>query len=114
MTATATADITGLQQRAAAPEGRRLRQAAAAEYLGYAESTLEKKRLTGDGPPFIKLAGSGRVVYDTRDLDRWMAERRVTSTSQRPTSATPTRTIKRPQPTARRRQQHRSGSPGPS
>jgi len=29
---------------------RRLRTPAAADYLGYAESTLEKKRLTGDGP----------------------------------------------------------------
>lgn len=59
---------------------RRLRTPAAAEYLGYAESTLEKKRLTGDGPPFIKL---GRViVYDTRDLDAWLASRRAISTSE--------------------------------
>jgi predicted DNA-binding transcriptional regulator AlpA len=61
---------------------RRLRTPAAADYLGYAESTLEKKRLTGDGPPFIKL---GRlIVYDTRDLDGWMATRRAKSTSDRP------------------------------
>ena len=59
---------------------RRLRTPAAANYLGYAESTLEKKRLTGDGPPFIRL---GRViVYDTRDLDSWLAQRRTRSTSQ--------------------------------
>ena len=63
---------------------RRLRTPAAADYLGYAESTLEKKRLTGDGPPFIKL---GRlIVYDTRDLDSWLAERRARSTSE-PTAA---------------------------
>jgi predicted DNA-binding transcriptional regulator AlpA len=63
---------------------RRLRTPAAADYLGYAESTLEKKRLTGDGPPFIRL---GRViVYDTRDLDTWLAERRARSTSE-PTAA---------------------------
>jgi predicted DNA-binding transcriptional regulator AlpA len=63
---------------------RRLRTPAAADYLGYAESTLEKKRLTGDGPPFIRL---GRViVYDTRDLDSWLAERRARSTSE-PTAA---------------------------
>jgi hypothetical protein len=62
----------------------RLRTPAAADYLGYAESTLEKKRLTGDGPPFIRL---GRViVYDTRDLDTWLAERRARSTSE-PTAA---------------------------
>jgi predicted DNA-binding transcriptional regulator AlpA len=61
---------------------RRLRTPAAADYLGYAESTLEKKRLTGDGPPFIRL---GRViVYDTRDLDAWLAKRRAHSTSDRP------------------------------
>jgi hypothetical protein len=64
---------------------RRLRTAPAADYLGYAESTLEKKRLTGDGPPFIKL---GRVVvYDTRDLDDWLAARRATSTSDHPATS---------------------------
>jgi predicted DNA-binding transcriptional regulator AlpA len=63
---------------------RRLRTPAAADYLGYAESTLEKKRLTGDGPPFIRL---GRViVYDTRDLDTWLAARRAQSTSELPAS----------------------------
>ncbi len=62
------------------PAHRRLRTAAAADYIGYAESTLEKKRLTGDGPPFLKL---GRViVYDTRDLDAWLDARRATSTSE--------------------------------
>jgi predicted DNA-binding transcriptional regulator AlpA len=59
---------------------RRLRTPLAADYVGYAESTLEKKRVTGDGPPFIRL---GRmVVYDTRDLDDWLARRRATSTSE--------------------------------
>ncbi len=48
------------------------------------KSTLEKKRLTGDGPPFIRL---GRlIVYDTRDLDDWLAARRARSTSE-PTAA---------------------------
>jgi hypothetical protein len=64
---------------------RRLRTGPAADYLGYAESTLEKKRLTGDGPPFIKL---GRViVYDTRDLDDWLVARRATSTSDHPATS---------------------------
>ena len=58
---------------------RRLRTSAATDYLGYAEATLEKKRVTGEGPPFIRL---GRViVYDTRDLDAWLAARRAMSTS---------------------------------
>jgi predicted DNA-binding transcriptional regulator AlpA len=64
---------------------RRLRTPAAAEYTGYAESTLEKKRVSGDGPPFIRL---GRViVYDTRDLDGWLASRRRYSTSQADTAS---------------------------
>lgn len=59
---------------------RRLRTPAVADYLGYAESTSEKKRLTGEGPPFIRL---GRViVYDTRDLDAWLAARRARATSE--------------------------------
>jgi predicted DNA-binding transcriptional regulator AlpA len=62
------------------PSHRRLRTPAAADYLGYAESTLEKKRLSGDGPPFIKLGRA--IVYDTRDLDAWLDERRLKSTSQ--------------------------------
>jgi predicted DNA-binding transcriptional regulator AlpA len=60
-------------------EHSRLRTPAAADYLGYSESTLEKKRLTGDGPPFIRLGRA--IVYDTRDLDRWLGERRTHSTS---------------------------------
>jgi predicted DNA-binding transcriptional regulator AlpA len=63
---------------------RRLRTPAAADYVGYSESTLEKKRLTGKGPPFIRLGRA--VVYDTRDLDAWLAERRARSTSE-PTAA---------------------------
>jgi predicted DNA-binding transcriptional regulator AlpA len=63
---------------------RRLRTPKAADYLGYAESTLEKKRLAGDGPPFIRLGRA--IVYDTRDLDAWLAARRARSTSE-PTAA---------------------------
>ena len=57
----------------------RLRTPAAADYLGYSESTLEKKRLTGDGPTFIRLGRT--IVYDTRDLDDWLAARRAIGTS---------------------------------
>jgi len=53
----------------------RLRTPAAADYLGYSESTLEKKRLTGDGPPFIRLGRA--IVYVTRDLEAWLSEHRV-------------------------------------
>ena len=56
-----------------------LRTPAAAEYVGFAASTLEKMRLTGDGPRFIRL-GDRAVGYDIRDLDAWLDERRDTGT----------------------------------
>ena len=57
-----------------------LHTAPAADYIGKTESTLEKWRVTGGGPPFIK---SGRtIVYDIRDLDDWLDERRFRSTSE--------------------------------
>jgi predicted DNA-binding transcriptional regulator AlpA len=59
---------------------RRLRTPAAADYIGWSESTLEKKRCSGDGPPFIRLGRA--VVYDTRDLDTWLDARRFHSTSE--------------------------------
>lgn len=58
----------------------KLRTPAAAEYLGMGESTLEKLRLTGDGPRYSKL-GKRTVVYDEGDLDEYAAARRRRSTS---------------------------------
>jgi len=65
---------------------RRLRTKLAAPYIGSTESTMEKWRVTGIGPPFIRL-GSRIVVYDTEDLDAYMAARRACSTSDRTTVA---------------------------
>ena len=45
-----------------------LRTNSAAQYLGLAESTLEKHRLAGIGPHFIRL-GARAVGYDLADLD---------------------------------------------
>ena len=61
----------------------RLRTKLAAPYIGSTESTMEKWRVAGIGPPFIRL-GSRIVVYDTEDLDKYMAARRATSTSEHP------------------------------
>jgi len=41
--------------------------------------TLERYRVTGGGPVYMKLGR--RVVYDTADLDAWMAARRRHSTT---------------------------------
>jgi len=56
-------------------QSKRIRTAAAAEYIGLAKTTLEKLRFTGGGPVFIKLGGA--VVYDTDDIDLWLKRNRV-------------------------------------
>jgi excisionase family DNA binding protein len=56
-----------------------LDSAAASRHLGVSKSTLEKLRVYGGGPKFLKL---GRLVrYRIEDLEQWLAERVVTSTS---------------------------------
>ncbi len=61
------------------PHTRRLRVADAAAYAGCSASFLNKARLTGDGPVFLKLGKS--VIYDISDLDAWLNCRRRRSTS---------------------------------
>jgi len=58
-----------------------LTQREAAMALRLSERTLERNRVTGDGPPFVK-AGR-RVLYRQSDLDQWIAARVVASTSER-------------------------------
>jgi predicted DNA-binding transcriptional regulator AlpA len=59
-----------------------MRTDAAAHYLGIANSTLNKTRLTGDGPPFVKV-GPRAVAYRRADLDAWLETRVRRSTSDR-------------------------------
>ena len=58
----------------------KLRTPEAAAYIGLSPSTLEKFRLTGEGPAFYK-SGHKIVVYEVKDLDDWLHSRRRTSTS---------------------------------
>ena len=51
----------------------RVRQAA--EYVGVSKSLLDKLRCYGGGPAYAKLGTS--VIYNTDDLDAWVAARRV-------------------------------------
>ena len=52
----------------------------AAKYLGVHFDTMRRFRRMGGGPPFTRI---GRAVrYRSTDLDRWMEERSVASTSQ--------------------------------
>ena len=58
---------------------RRVDTRAAAQYTGLAVVTLEKYRVIGGGPAFLKIGR--RVLYDTRDLDGWLGQHRRVSTS---------------------------------
>jgi len=62
-----------------------LRTPGAAAYVGLAVTTLEKMRLTGGGPPFVRL-GCRAVGYVLSDLDAWIEGQKAASTSiPRPT-----------------------------
>jgi predicted DNA-binding transcriptional regulator AlpA len=52
---------------------------AAARYTGLSISTLNKLRVIGDGPKFVKCGR--RVVYEIADLDSWLASLKRNSTS---------------------------------
>ena len=51
----------------------------AAQLLGLSRKTLEKLRVTGDGPAFHKFGR--RCLYDPEDLMGWARSRRRASTS---------------------------------
>jgi len=51
----------------------------AADRLGLSKSTLDKGRLTGDSPPFVRMGTA--IRYRPQDLDEWVAARVRRSTS---------------------------------
>lgn len=53
----------------------------AAEAIGVSVKTLQKKRNTGDGPPFTRFGR--RVLYLWSDLEAYLLKNRVNSTSQK-------------------------------
>jgi excisionase family DNA binding protein len=52
----------------------------AARYLNCSASHLNKSRVRGDGPAFIRIGGA--IRYAVEDLDDYAASRRVRSTSE--------------------------------
>ena len=57
----------------------------AAAYLGIGESSLNKMRMTGDGPRFVR-AGARRVLYRVAALDEWLEAREVSRVGEKPRS----------------------------
>jgi len=53
----------------------------AASYVKLAAVTMERYRLTGEGPKFLRI-GKKAIRYRLVDLDEWLASRVVASTSQ--------------------------------
>jgi len=60
--------------------GARLVTQQAADHCGCSVSHLNKLRVLGGGPVYLKLGR--KVLYDIRDLDAWLEKSRRTSTSQ--------------------------------
>ncbi|MEP0189761.1 MAG: helix-turn-helix domain-containing protein [Erythrobacter sp.] len=52
----------------------------AADYLGLSVSALNKWRVTGKGPKFVKLGRA--VAYRVSDLHEWLEKQAKQSTSQ--------------------------------
>lgn len=52
------------------PPNERLSPTEAAAYLGVAHFTLAKWRMTGIGPPFLRIGH--RIAYRIDDLDSWI------------------------------------------
>lgn len=51
----------------------------AGNYTSIGKSTLDKMRMTGEGPAFLKVGH--RVVYERAALDEWLASKRCRSTA---------------------------------
>ena len=51
----------------------------AAEYIGMSSAFLNRRRVTGNGPAYLKLGG--RIFYPQSDLDAWLQGQRRISTS---------------------------------
>ncbi|GAA5057793.1 hypothetical protein GCM10023208_23650 [Erythrobacter westpacificensis] len=62
------------------PLQKQLTSAELDDMLGAHAGYCAKLRLTGDGPRYSKLGR--KVLYDPRDVQAWLNERKVQSTSE--------------------------------
>ena len=53
----------------------------AAAYVRLGKPTLERFRISGNGPVYCQLGGA--IRYRSCDLDTWLESRRIRSTSER-------------------------------
>ncbi len=57
----------------------------AAEYCGLSKSFLDKARIYGGGPAFMRLGRS--IIYNTEDLDRWLSSQKYIPANDNASSA---------------------------
>ena len=62
-------------------ESRYLKPEQASELICVSEKFLEKRRRTGDGPPFIRISRN-LVRYEREKLEKWMQEQTYENTAQ--------------------------------
>ena len=68
-----------------------LTQREAAELLRLNEKTLERLRISGGGPKYIRLGKTRAVRYRPEDVQSWLASKLISSTSQEPELPRPVR-----------------------
>jgi predicted DNA-binding transcriptional regulator AlpA len=59
---------------------RKLSVREAASFYNVSKGWLDKRRVTGDGPRYIKIGR--RVLYDVHDLEAWALSKRRQNTSE--------------------------------
>jgi hypothetical protein len=59
-----------------------LTQSEAAELLRVTERTLERLRVAGTGPKFIRIGKTKAIRYRPGDVEAWLATKLVSSTSE--------------------------------
>ena len=64
------------------PQNTNLTVGDTAEMLNVSQSWLNKSRLEGNGPPFLKIGR--RVLYHLQDVISWLETRKFNSTSAYP------------------------------
>jgi predicted DNA-binding transcriptional regulator AlpA len=72
--------VTNSIQRQTGEQRALLDPKSASQYLGVSRSFLDKRRVSGDGPPYRKIGR--RVFYWRSELEAWVNQSPRTSTSE--------------------------------
>ena len=76
---TKTDETVSMESAGGVSRRRLARTPETAKYIGNSKSFLDQGRVSGTGPPYIKVGSN--VIYDLDDVDTWLDQNRHTSTS---------------------------------